>query len=73
MDTNTNNNAGSCATCSGAGCGCGHHIVAPVAVILIGVSALLNVFGILTDNIHSIAWPILLIIAAGGKLCKCCK
>lgn len=65
-ENNTNN------TCGGA-CGCGHHKVGPIAIILIGVAALLMAFNVLiTPYVFGIVWPILLIVAAAGKLCKCC-
>ena len=66
MDQPNNGN-----TC-GTGCGCGHHRVGAIAVILIGVAFLLEALGVLTANATGIIWPILLIIAAAGKLCKCC-
>lgn len=55
------------------GCRCGHHTIGAVAVILIGVAFLLQTFGVFSAYVTSIIWPILLIIAAAGKLCKCCK
>ena len=57
----------------GTGCGCSHHKVGAIAVILIGVSFLLTAFGVYSESVNSIVWPILLIIAASGKLCRCCK
>ena len=47
-------------------------MVGPIAIILIGVAFLLNAFTIVSSYAVSIAWPILLIIAAAGKLCRCC-
>ena len=47
-------------------------MVGAVAVILIGVAFLLNAFNVLSWSATSIIWPILLIIAAAGKLCRCC-
>jgi hypothetical protein len=59
-------------TC-GTGCGCNHHSVGAIAVILIAVSFLLTTFGVYSAYANSIIWPVLLIIAAAGKLCRCCK
>lgn len=63
--------------CEGGGhcggcCKCMHHSVAPIAVMLIGVAFLLQAFGVLQSNIVSMAWPVLLIVAASTKMCKCC-
>ena len=57
----------------GPGCRCAHHTVGAVAIILIGVAFLLEALNVLTVSATSIIWPILLIIAAAGKLCKCCS
>jgi len=64
-----NNNGKTC----GTGCGCNHHMVGGVAIILIGVAFLLETFGVLSAYATGIIWPILLIIYASGKLCRCCK
>lgn len=56
-------------------CGCGHHAIMPIAIALIGASFLLTTFGVITEQVNSIVWPILLIIAVGAKYmkgCKCC-
>lgn len=66
---NPDNNANTCHSCS---CGCAHHWIGAVAIILIGVSFLLTAFGVYSESVNSIVWPILLIIAAAGKLCRCC-
>lgn len=71
MDTNNSSN-NSCASCA-MSCKCCCNIVAPVAVILIGVSALLNVFGAYDAYVHDIVWPVLLMVAAASKLCNCCR
>ena len=65
----SNNNGGTCEM----RCGCGHHYVRPIAIILIGVAFLCQAFGWLSMQVVAVAWPILLIIAACTKLCKCCK
>jgi hypothetical protein len=56
-----------------SGCGCAHHWVGAVAVLLIGVSFLVAAFSPAWASANSYAWPILLIIAAAGKLCRCCR
>lgn len=65
MDQSNNGNV--CSSCK-----CGHHWVGPIAVILIGVAFLLEAFGVWGSSVTAIVWPILLIIAAAGKLCRCC-
>lgn len=70
MDQNNNN---SMHVCDSSGCRCTHHIVAPIAAILIGVAFILQAAGWLSPAVVSYAWPVLLIIAAAGKLCKCCR
>ncbi|HEX7724332.1 MAG TPA: hypothetical protein VF438_01175 [Candidatus Paceibacterota bacterium] len=65
---NPQENSKTCCT----GCGCGHHAVGAIAVILIGVSFLLATFHVYSEYVNGIIWPILLIIAAAGKLCRCC-
>jgi hypothetical protein len=68
MDQNTNSG-------SGMVCKCPHHKVMMIAVLLIGVVALVGNLGWLSPMVVGIVWPILLIIGAGSKLggCKCCK
>lgn len=68
-NNDTNNGAKVCDHC---GCGCKHHVVGPIAIILIGVAVLLETFGVLSAYATNVIWPILLIIAASGKLCRCC-
>ena len=57
-------------------CKCNHHHVVPVAIILIGVAALLGSLNILSMWAVSIIWPVLLIVIGVMKLmgrkCKCC-
>lgn len=69
---NPNDNKNTC-DCVGCGGGCRCHLVAPIAVILIGIAFLLETFNVLSSNTVSIVWPILLIIAASTKMCGCCK
>ena len=53
-------------------CKCGHHKIAPVAVMLFGFSFLLVNINVLSWYDFGIIWPLLLIAAASGKLCRCC-
>ena len=59
-------------------CACHHHKVAPILVILFGLTFLLGTWGTLSwGTVHTV-WPILVIIAGLMKLadkmgmCKCC-
>ncbi|MDE2037707.1 MAG: hypothetical protein KGI69_00575 [Patescibacteria group bacterium] len=63
------NNTNGSNTCS---CKCGHHKLMPIAVMLIALDILLANFGVYSWYVATIIWPILLIVAASGKLCKCC-
>ena len=61
----------------GMTCKCPHHKMIPLSILLIGVVFLLNAFGMLSMNVVSIIWPILVIVIGGTKMagnsCKCCK
>jgi len=69
MDNNTN------VEMSGKVCKCHHHKIMMIAVLLIGVVALVGNLGWLSPMAVGIIWPILLIIGAASKLmgCKCCS
>ncbi|MDB5238950.1 MAG: hypothetical protein JWO00_285 [Candidatus Parcubacteria bacterium] len=58
-------------TCNCA-CSCQHHIVAPIAITLIGLIFLLGNFAVIDAAAVSTSWPILLMIIGLSKLCKCC-
>ena len=57
-------------------CSCGHHQVAPIAIVLIGLDFLANALGFIPDAVLAMSWPVLLVIAGGAKLfgprCRCC-
>ena len=53
-------------------CKCGHHVIGPIAIILIGLAFLFSNLGWITGSVLGIIWPILIIIWGAGKLCKCC-
>ncbi len=53
-------------------CPCKHHVIGPLAIILIGVAFLLSNLGVITGSVVGIIWPILVIIWGVGKMCKCC-
>jgi hypothetical protein len=52
-----------------------HHKIVPILIIILGVSFLLNAFGIWTKS-TGIVWPIVLILIGVqglmSKNCKCC-
>ena len=67
---NPDNNSGK--VCGGD-CKCKHHVVVPVAIMLIGVTFLLQALNILVDaHTAAIVWPVLLIVIGCTKMCKCC-
>lgn len=57
-------------------CRCPHHKVVPGLVALFGLVFLLGALGVLSANIVSILWPIVIIIGGVVKMtsgsCKCC-
>ena len=61
---------------NGKVCNCHHHKVIPAAIILIGLSALLTNWNIITVATNNVVWPVLLIVIGfikmKGKNCKCC-
>jgi hypothetical protein len=61
----------------GQACKCGHHKVIPVLIILLGLTFLLQAFGVVGWYFVSVTWPILLIIAGivklAGRSCGCCS
>ena len=52
---------------------CGHHKVMPLALIIVGIIALLADFNILLWSTFNIIWPILLILVGFAKMCRCEK
>ena len=74
MNAGSDNSNHACGACNK--CTCIHHKLPMIAVLLIGVSALLGAWNVLSPMIVANVWPILLIIAAGtkimGRKCKCC-
>ncbi|MFA6100140.1 MAG: DUF5668 domain-containing protein [Patescibacteria group bacterium] len=56
---------------------CKCHSVVPVLIVLIGVTFLLQVFGVLSAYTANVIWPILLILIGlqklAGGMCKCCQ
>lgn len=58
-------------------CRCLHHLVAPAAIVLIGLDFLANALGLVSDSLLSLTWPALLVVAGVMKLagqgCRCCK
>lgn len=61
---------------AGPACKCVHHQMVPLFIVLIGLTFLLQAFGVLSDYFVSLAWPILLILIGlqkmFGRMCKCC-
>lgn len=57
-------------------CKCTHHSIVPLLIIGLGILFLLPRFGILTDQMVGVAWPILLALIGITKLtsrsCACC-
>lgn len=63
--------------CSRCGkCKCPHHKVVPGMVALIAIVFLLGAFDVVSARFVQVAWPVLLLIAAGTKTferkCTCC-
>src|SRR5690242_16875877 len=58
-------------------CKCPCHKVVGLSIALIGLSFLLEAFGVLSAHAVSIIWPVLLILAglrkAASGMCKCCS
>lgn len=61
---------------AGPSCKCPHHKMVPLFIVLIGLTFLLQAFGVLSDYFVSFAWPVLLILIGLQKMfkgvCKCC-
>jgi hypothetical protein len=59
------------------GCGCPCHKAPGILVILFGLSFLLRNLGVIDDQIHGIAWPVIVMIGGLTKVCsgfcKCCS
>ena len=59
------------------GCPCPHHKIAPLAIVLIGLSFLLQAMGYMSAASVATVWPILLIVIGLMKMmggaCKCCS
>jgi hypothetical protein len=58
-------------------CGCMCHRSTGLGLSLIGLSFLLGHFNVITADVVSIIWPVVLIVIGSKKLfpnmCKCCK
>ncbi len=54
-------------------CGVPHKKMFSWLVVLFGLIFLLGNLSILTPGAVSIIWPVLVIIAGFGKMCKCCQ
>jgi len=56
-------------------CSCSHHKTLPAFLVLIGLSFLLANLGIISAEVNSFVWPILIILLGVMKLkggsCKC--
>lgn len=53
-------------------CKCNHHKMFSWLVVLFGLTFLLGDLNVLTAGAVSVIWPVLIIIAGVGKMCKCC-
>jgi len=52
-------------------CKCPHHKMWPLLIILVGLTFLLEAFGVFSSMAVNVIWPILLIIFGFSKMCKC--
>ncbi len=53
------------------GCRCGHHKMFGWLVVLFGLTFLLGAFNVLSAYVVGMIWPVLVIIAGCGMMCKC--
>ncbi len=63
--------------CAPGGCKCPHHKMVPLGIVLIGLSFLLEAWGVVSQGFLNTAWPIILIVIGIMKMCggscKCCE
>ena len=71
-----NKGVGACAESHGCSCKCPHHMVPALLVVVFGLLFLLGDYGVVSGQVVTVGWPILVVLAGvmklGGRMCKCC-
>lgn len=52
-------------------CKCNHRLMFAWLVVLFGLAFLLESLNVLSAGVVNIIWPVLVMIAGFGKMCKC--
>ena len=53
-------------------CKCPHHKMLPTFAFLLGLGYFLQALGYLSAGFMALAWPVLLMLWALSKMCRCC-
>lgn len=60
----------------GKRCACPHHLVAPLAIVVIAALFFLRAIGVLSSGVVALVWPLALgvagLIKLGESKCTCC-